>query len=73
VGNVGLESVTDNDSASLVQLYSSLVGVQLVSVGLSSSGYQNVISLQDLLLSTLNWLNGNLTVSSVVFSTDDLV
>lgn len=71
--NVGLQVVVDDDSALFVDLHSSLFQSEFVSVGSAASGDQDVVGLQDLLLSSLHGLNSDFSVGAVVDSADDLV
>lgn len=71
--HVGFEMIVDDDSTLLVHLDACTVESELISVGLATSGDQDMICLQHLPFSALHWLNGDFSIGAMVLSSNDLV
>ena len=66
--DVGFEVVIDDDSSFLIEFDSGFVTVEVVSVGSSASGYEYVITLEDLAVSSFDGLDGDLGRISKIFA-----
>ena len=71
--NVSLQIVVYYHSSLFVSFHSSFIKPKALSKGSSASGHQNVVSLKDLAVSSLNRLNIDFGISSVILSAGDLV
>lgn len=71
--NVGLQVVVYDHSSPFVSFHSSFIKPEALSERSSASGHQNVVSLKDLAVSSLNGLNIDFGISSVILSAGDLV
>ena len=66
--DIGFKVVIDNDSSFFVKLDSCFFTVQTISVGSSSGGNKNVISFQDLGVTSFDGLDGDLSMSTMIFA-----